>query len=385
MRRGTTVGCIAVALLLCACSAQMDVHYLADDADGGRNNGSVGSAEARSYLIGGLRLIGAQPVGAGAGAGADPEAYEHAFVGGTNIVALLPGTDLADEHVLVGAHYDGLGSSCRTADAADTICNGATDNATGVAVVMDVARELSRHPHRRSVIIALWDREEDGLLGSRAFVQAPPVPLQSIKTYVNFDIQGANLLPSLRDTSFAIGAETGGPKLQSLVDEAIGSAELGTRPLSVIFGQGRSDHAVLIGAGVPSVFFSDSTGPCYHTAQDDEDVVDHAKLAQQIAIAQHLVRDLTDADALPALATGQPLATYADAITIDGVLDRAASDLGRFTPTQQAQIGTIRQSVATIVAEGPLSFDDTDIASLLSGSVTLVSTLSTGPCDGFLE
>jgi len=205
-----------VLLVLGACSAHMDVHYLADDSYAGRNNGSVGSAHARSYLIGGLRLLGAQPVGGGDAASADPEAYEHAFIGGTNIVAVLPGTDLADEHVLVGAHYDGLGSACRTADAADTICNGATDNATGVAVVMDIARELSRHAHRRSVIIALWDREEDGLLGSRAFVQAPPVPLESIKTYVNFDIQGANLLPSLRDTSFAIGAETGGPALRSL-------------------------------------------------------------------------------------------------------------------------------------------------------------------------
>jgi len=384
-RHGTRFAFIAMALVvLCACSAPMDVHYLADDSYGGRNDGSIGSARARSYLIGGLRLLGAQPVGGDAGA--DPEAYEHPFAGGgTNIIAVLPGTDLADEHVLVGAHYDGLGSSCRTADPADTICNGATDNATGVAAVMDIARDVSRHPHRRSVIIALWDREEDGLFGSRAFVQAPPVSLQSIKTYVNLDIQGANLLPSLRDTSFAIGAETGGPALQSFVYEAVGSAELGTRALSVIFGQGRSDHAVLIGAGVPSVFLSDATGPCYHTAQDDEDVVDQGKLAQQIAIAQHLVRDLADANSLPAIVTGQPLATYADAVTIDAVLDRAAADLGRFTPTQQAQIATIRQTVETMVAQGPLLFDDTDIANLLSGSLTLVSTLSTGPCDGFLE
>ena len=110
MKRGTRLGLIAVVLLvLGACSAQMDVHYLADDSYGGRNNGSIGSTR-RSYLIGGLRLMGAQPVGAGAGT--DPAAYEHPFAGGTNILAVLPGTDLAHEHVLVGAHYDGLGSSC---------------------------------------------------------------------------------------------------------------------------------------------------------------------------------------------------------------------------------------------------------------------------------
>ena len=62
----------------------------------------------------------------------------------------------------------------------------------------------------------VWDREEDGLLGSAYYVNHPIVPLAKTVGYVNFDIQGANLLPSLRNVSFAVGAETGGPKFQSI-------------------------------------------------------------------------------------------------------------------------------------------------------------------------
>ena len=65
-------------------------------------------------------------------------------------------------------------------------------------------------------MLALWDAEEDGLLGSLRYVGHPLVPLASTVAYVNFDILGADLLPSLRDVSFAIGAETGGAALAHL-------------------------------------------------------------------------------------------------------------------------------------------------------------------------
>src|SRR5205814_313651 len=119
----------------------------------------------------------------------------------------------------VGAHYDHLGNGCRSSDPNDDICNGATDNAAGVANVLSIGREIAQRPgaRRRSVILAFWDREEDGLLGSAFYVRNPLVPLAQTVGYVNYDIQGANLLPSLERDTFAIGAETGGARLQSLV------------------------------------------------------------------------------------------------------------------------------------------------------------------------
>ena len=81
------------------------------------------------------------------------------------MVAVIPGTDLADQYVVVGAHYDHLGSSCQYKSSGDTICNGATDNAAGVAAVLAIARSIAGQAvkPRRSVVLALWDSEEDGL------------------------------------------------------------------------------------------------------------------------------------------------------------------------------------------------------------------------------
>src|SRR5207253_4202264 len=120
-------------------------------------------------------------------------------------------------------HYDHLDTRSNADGACSTgrppggaVCHGATDNAAGVAAVVAIGRALRRlpTPPRRSVVLALWDAEEDGLVGSIYYVNHPAVPLASTVAYVNFDIQGANLLPSLRGTSFAVSAETGGSVLQ---------------------------------------------------------------------------------------------------------------------------------------------------------------------------
>jgi Zn-dependent M28 family amino/carboxypeptidase len=122
----------------------------------------------------------------------------------------------------------------------DTICNGATDNAAGVAAVLAIACGIAAlpNPPRRSVVLAFWDSEEDELIGSAHYVANPLVPLASTIAYVNFDIQGANLLPSLRNFTFAVGPETGGTPLRALVDPIAAGSALDVRALGFIFGQG---------------------------------------------------------------------------------------------------------------------------------------------------
>jgi Zn-dependent M28 family amino/carboxypeptidase len=226
-------------------------------------------------------------------------------------VSVIPGTDLANQYVVVGAHYDHLGGACESKTPGDMICNGATDNAAGTAAVLGVGRAIARAKRRRrSVVLALWDREEDGLLGSRHYVKNPLVPLAKTVAYVNFDIQGANLLPSLRNTTFAIAAESGGGRLQRIVKSAIGRQPHDTPMLSSIFGQNRSDYASFLGANVPSVFFTDATGPCYHTSDDEIEIVDFRKLNKQIGTALTITRSLVNTSAPPAFATGTPLATW---------------------------------------------------------------------------
>ena len=287
-----------VAMVALTGCAQLDIIRIAGDDTAGRNNNTPGSALARSYLLGELK---ANANGLDSSQTGDA-AYIQTFPSGTNLLAVIPGTDLADQYVMVGAHYDHLGSGCRTSVPADTICNGATDNAAGVAALLGIARAIKAQatPPRRSVILAIWDREEDGLLGSQYYVQHPVVPLAKTTSYVNFDIQGSNLLPSLRNTSIAVAAETGGTRFQDIVRSAIGEQSLDTTLFSSIFGQFRSDYANLIGAGVPSVFFTDSTGPCYHTAQDEFGVVDFYKLDQQIQISLAVTRELANTSTPPA-------------------------------------------------------------------------------------
>jgi Zn-dependent M28 family amino/carboxypeptidase len=302
-------------------------------------------------------------------------------------LAVIPGGELANEYVMVGAHYDHLGSSCPSSVVGDTVCNGATDNAAGVAAVLAVGRAIASlpNPPRRSVILVLWDREEDGLLGSQFYVQNPLVPLASTIAYVNFDIQGANLLPSLKNFSAAVSPETGGAVLRGFVDDAVDGEGLGTRKLSYIFGQLRSDYANLVNGGVPSVFFSDSTGGCYHTSQDDVSVVDFDKLHKQAKIGFKVTRSLIDTDTPPPfIAPAAPLATYEDAVVINDVLNDGVADLALFTPADQATLLQFQSDLNAMVADGPGNFDSADVTALLLGTIDVVGILTNIDCDGFL-
>src|SRR5215211_1348968 len=132
----------AACALIAGC-APVDVRRLAGDDTTGRNNNTPGSTTARQYLLDQIEPI-TDPVGG---------SYTHAINLGTNVLGVIPGTELPDKYVIVGAHYDHLGSSCASKEVGDTICNGATDNAAGVAAALAIARNVALHPTRRSVIV----------------------------------------------------------------------------------------------------------------------------------------------------------------------------------------------------------------------------------------
>ncbi|MGI9430763.1 MAG: M28 family metallopeptidase, partial [Myxococcota bacterium] len=289
-------------------------------------------------------------------------------------------------YVIVGGHFDHIGSSCPSFEPGDDICNGATDNAAGSASVLAIGRQLaaSPEPPRRSVILAFWDAEEDGLLGAFHYAANPLVPLADTVTYVNFDIQGANLLPSVRNVSFAIGGETGGSTLAELVRGAIALETVDTRPVSLVFGQGRSDYVAFTDAGVPAVFFSDSTGGCYHTAGDEVDVVDFGKHQKQVRIGYYVTRGLIDGDTRPPFVSGLPAATFEDLVSIRDIIDQGLADLGLFGPEDQDQLQGFGAFLEGLVQEGESEFGTEDIGPFLAGTSSVISTLSSIPCDGFL-
>ena len=362
------------------------VAMLASDELAGRDEGTDGWRMAQEYLAEQLAAV-AEPAFAGREGAAGYVAEGRS----ANVVGIIRGTELPDEYVLVGAHYDGLGDTavapggCRVLDPDDTICNGAADNAAGVAVVLAIADEVARSgPPRRSLVIALWDREEDGLLGSADYLTAPVVPADRIVASLNFDIQGANLLPSLRTTTIMVGAETGGAPLVVAAREATAASTLRTEALSLVFGQGRSDHATFVGAGIPTVFFTDATNGCYHTTRDDVTTLDVGKLEQQAATAVALTFDLLATDEVPVFVPDAPIATYADAVAMLELTSTGAADVALLDPAARTTYEAYVTELERIVGEGEAAFDAADVGPLLGGAAGLVETLANLECDGYL-
>jgi hypothetical protein len=357
---------------------------LASERLEGRDNNTQGSFDAQAYLVKKLRRLGA-----GLASGTGDAAYKQPFVqsgrAGTNLLAVIRGRELPDEYVVVGAHYDHLGDGHCPAKGAvgSTVCHGATDNAAGVAAVLAIGRAITKlpTPPRRSVILALWDGEEDGLLGSLYYSQHPLVPIVQTKGYVNFDILGENLLPSLRDTSFSIGAETGGSAFQAFVADAVAAEQLGTLPLSFIFGQLRSDYVNFVTVGVPTVFFSDADGACYHTVGDAIRIVNTRKLKAQSRMAYRVTLSLTEAATTPPFRAPNPaLAVYADAVSLRHAVGLGQADLGLFAPPEQTLLQGLDATLNQMVADGPAAFDSSDVGTLLNTALQTIGAIKTLPC-----
>lgn len=351
------------------------VTFLVEQGDG-RDNLSAGSGTVQDRLVKELEAF-ARPL-----PGAD--GFLHPFEQGTNILGFIEGTETPEEVVVLGAHYDHLGHDCPTAVPGDDVCDGAGDNAAGVAAVIEIGRRLAADPPARSVVIALWDAEEDDRLGSIAAVQSGVIDLSSVVAYLNWDMQGINLLPSLADTTFVIGAETGGPALEDAVGAGTRATDLLPADLSLLFGQGRSDHATFADAGVPVTFFTDGTSGCYHTSQDDLEHLDIDKLARQIDLGEAVARAVAASGARPTFVGDTPTASFDDAETMLAVVRRAEADLDRFSAADQATIERFLGALEAIVDNGENEFGDDDADTLLTGTAAFIELFTTLDCDGFL-
>jgi hypothetical protein len=356
-------------------SARAILEELASDELTGRDSQTAGSVAAQELIVEQIAQF-AQPL--------LPGGYLQEFAYGTNILALIPGGDMADEYIVIGAHYDHIGFNCDSNDPTDHICNGATDNAGGVAVAISVARAIAAAgTPRRSVLLALWDAEEDGLLGSAAYVADPAVPLARTVVYLNFDIQGATLLPSLADVTIVIGAETGGESLTQATARAWANSTLQPLPLSRFLFEGRSDHANFAQAGVPAVLFSDSVGGCYHTAQDEADIVDFAKLDQQVAAGVTLVNELVASDDPPRPNPGAPTVVFEDAVRLLELAEQSETDLALIGPDAAATVAQFSNDLRAIVDAGAATFDDIARAVVLNGVDGFVDALTQTECQSF--
>ncbi len=214
-----------------------------------------------------------------------------------NVVAVLPGSDpaLAGTYVVISAHFDHVGVGSPN-EAGDSIYNGADDDASGTAAVLEIAEAFASLPKApaRSVLFLAVSGEEKGLLGSMAFAKNPTVPMDSVVADVNMDMIGRNA----RDTVIGIGQEYS--SLADVLAEITGHhPELGLnvildpKPEEMFFF--RSDQLAFIKEGVPAVFFTTGEHPDYHKPSDDPASIDNDKAARVtrlgFLLAAHIAQD----------------------------------------------------------------------------------------------
>ena len=175
---------------------------------------------------------------------------------------MIRGTKHADRYLVVSAHYDHLGVRN------GVIYNGADDNASGTAAVLAMAQWFKSHPPENSVIFALFDGEETGLLGAKAFLEKPPVPIERIVANVNLDMVSRNVKGEL----YASGASPF-PVMKPLLDSIAAIA-----PVKLLLGHDtgagesnwiqQSDQGPFDTKKIPFVYFGVEDHPDYHKPGD---------------------------------------------------------------------------------------------------------------------
>lgn len=249
---------------------------------------------------------------------------------GRNVGAMLRGTDerLRDEWIVISAHFDHLGVR------GGVLYPGADDNASGVAMMLEVARAMAQDPEKpkRSVMFIGFDLEEIGLFGSRYFVEHSPVPLERIKLFVTADMIGRALAGVCSSYVFVMGSEHA-PGLRPWIDKAaeqrpVKVGVLGTDLLII----DRSDYGPFRARKIPYLFFSTGENPTYHTPRDTPETLDYAKLEAISRVIHGVVVQAARAQSVPTW-TPQPEYPFSEVATIRDVLrslleNREALEIG---------------------------------------------------------
>ncbi len=187
-----------------------------------------------------------------------------------NILGIIEG-NMTDEMIVLGAHYDHMGMNN------GYLWNGADDNGSGTVGVMTLAKaliETGKKPDK-SIIIALWTAEEEGLLGSEYFVKHPPVPINQIKLNVNFDMisryisenQKNKVVMTYSDSQKGFRDLTASNLKKYNIDLDIDYQPSADPP-------GGSDHRSFVAAGIPVMRFKPGHREEYHTPADEISTID---------------------------------------------------------------------------------------------------------------
>ena len=323
---------------------KVHINTLASDALQGREGGSAGGHAASAYLVQQLRHQGATPAGA-------EKQFVQEFSGGMrNILASVPGRDerLRDEVVIVCAHFDhvGFGTPRNSRGPIGYIHNGADDNASGVAGLLEVVeavRTLPRPP-RRTLLFAFWDGEEKGLLGSKHWISAPTRPLHQIKLVINADMIG-RLRPE--------GVEVTGTRAARGLRRLVSDANTTAPRLRLDFTwdmRADSDHHPFFAAGVPALMLHTGKHDDYHRPSDDAHKLNYEGTQQLARLMLLLSLQAADADELPAFRTESRRETKSQQTQIEQPLPAPVTRLGLAWDSKLSE-----QRIVEVIAVTPQS------------------------------
>jgi Zn-dependent M28 family amino/carboxypeptidase len=239
-----------------------DVETLSSDAYEGRKTGTKGGEMARNYLIGRFKEIGVKSY--------LPNTYEQPFevkgrngaasIQGKNVIAMIPGK--TDNIIVISAHYDHLGIKN------NEIFNGADDNASGTAAVLQYAKYFAKNKPNNTIIFAIFDAEEMGLQGAKAFVASREGSLDKIKLNVNMDMISHNDKQEL----YAAGTFKY-PELKSYLVTTNANLKLLLGHDDPKLGQddwtNQSDQGAFNAKNIPFIYFGVEDHKDYHKATDE--------------------------------------------------------------------------------------------------------------------
>lgn len=209
-----------------------------------------------------------------------------------NVIGYLPGRDsnLKNQYIVIGAHYDHLGRGERHSLAPRQIGmvhHGADDNASGVSGMLQLAREFSKHRDRlkRSIVLGAFAGEELGLLGSDYYTSHSPIPLDQVVAMINLDMIGR----VSKNRLYVAGAGTS-PNFRHLLEEA--NKQTGFELSFSSSGYGASDHTSFTKHNIPVLFFFSGLHSDYHKPSDTWDKINASDGARVVSLIYEVVRRL---------------------------------------------------------------------------------------------
>ncbi len=247
-----------------------------------------------------------------------------------NIIGVLEGEGPnADETIVIGAHYDHLGTGAygsRAANRRGEVHNGADDNATGTAGIMELARRFgsaNKKPARRLVFIA-FTAEEMGLLGAQHYVNNPIYPLEKTVAMVNYDMIGW-----LRDDKLTVFNWNSSPQFAGALDRANEKFNLTlVKPPSGFAG---SDHLPFFRKNIPVMFLHTGLTSTYHTPDDDFETIDCDGALKVTEFTEALIAELANLEKAPTFGTPKPIRLGAmlgdddDIVVVEGVVENSVA------------------------------------------------------------